>query len=118
MKNIELVPGIKSSVLGFGCASIMGARGPKESHKAIDRALANGITHFDLARSYGYGEAERFIGKILSAKRDKVVISSKFGIIANGKARVLKPIKPIIRSLKKLKSSKNKTAFDTANSEN
>ena len=119
MKKIELISGIQSSFLGFGCASVMGARGPRESHKAITLALNYGITHFDLARSYGYGDAERFVGKILSNEsRDKIVISSKFGIIANSKAKALKPLKPVIRKLKKIKFGRNKIAFQASGSIN
>ena len=106
MKKIELVPGIQSSVLGFGCASIMGARSANESKKAISMAVDYGITHFDLARSYGYGEAERFVGNILAKEREKFVISSKFGIKANGKAKLLSPLKPLIRVYKKIKKPK------------
>ncbi|WP_282162216.1 aldo/keto reductase [Ulvibacterium marinum] len=119
MKKVELFPGIQSSVLGFGCASVMGARGPRESYKALNLALDYGITHFDLARSYGYGEAEIFVGKVLSRKRrDRIVISSKFGIKANGKARMLKPFKPIIRKLKRIKPHKSKAILNTSNSVN
>lgn len=100
MKKVELYTGIKSSVLGFGCAPIMGARGPKESEKAIRLALELGINHFDLARSYGFGDAEKFVGAMLSKQRDRVVIASKFGILANQKAKILGPLKPLIRVLK------------------
>ena len=57
MKKVELVKGIQSSVLGFGCAPILGSVGAKTATRAIDCAIDCGITHFDLARSYGYGEA-------------------------------------------------------------
>ncbi len=101
MRKVELVEGIQSSVLGFGCAPILGARDGASSRRALELAFDCGITHFDLARSYGYGEAEHFVGKVLGAKRDKIVITSKFGIVANWKADLLRPAKPIIRLLKK-----------------
>lgn len=101
MKYIETVNGIKSSVIGFGCAPILGSRSASQAKQALDIALENGVTHLDIARSYGYGEAESFIGNYLKGKRHQVVIASKFGIKANWKASLLKPLKPIIRSLKK-----------------
>ncbi len=105
MKKVELVKGISSSVLGFGCAPILGSVGAKTALRALDCALDCGITHFDLARSYGYGEAEQFLGKVIKNKRSDVVLASKFGITANWKAQALKPAKPILRFvLGKLKS--------------
>jgi len=99
MKRIELVKGISSSVLGFGCAPVLGAVDAQTARRAIDCALDNEINHFDLARSYGYGEAEHFVGKMLKGKRHDVVITSKFGITANWKARLLRPAKPILRAV-------------------
>lgn len=105
MKKIELVAGISSSALGFGCASVLGAVDANTSRRAIHCALDCGINHFDLARSYGYGEAERFVGKLLKGRRDEVVICSKFGIRANWKSKLLTPAKPIIRAIRKYSSA-------------
>lgn len=101
MKKIELVKGIRSSVLGFGCAPILGSKDGKTSRRAFELAMSHGINHFDLARSYGYGEAEKFVGKLIQGKRDKVVITSKFGIQANWRADLIRPFKPILRSFNK-----------------
>lgn len=105
MRKIEIIKGVNSSVLGFGCSSILGAVDGNKAKRAIDLALECGINHFDLARSYGYGEAEAFVGNILSSKRQEIVIVSKFGIKANWKAQLLKPLKPLVRYLKKQKKS-------------
>ncbi|UEG52649.1 aldo/keto reductase [Mucilaginibacter daejeonensis] len=100
MRKVELIPGINSSALGFGCASILGATDAKTAERGVKCALDHGITHFDLARSYGYGEAEQFVGKLVKSKRNDLVIATKFGIKANWKAQLLKPVKPIVRALK------------------
>lgn len=100
MRQVELVPGVHSSILGFGCAPILGAVDGATARKAIGCALDSGITHFDLARSYGYGEAESFVGKILQTRRNHVTLASKFGIRANWKAKLLRPAKPLIRLLR------------------
>ncbi|SDD62551.1 Aldo/keto reductase family protein [Mucilaginibacter pineti] len=99
MKKTELVKGISSSVLGFGCAPILGSVDAKTALRALDCAIDCGINHFDLARSYGYGDAEGFIGKVIKNRRDDMVIASKFGIKANWKAAILKPVKPLLRGL-------------------
>jgi aryl-alcohol dehydrogenase-like predicted oxidoreductase len=98
MKTVELVKGIKSSALGFGCAPILGAVDAERAKLAIETALACGITHYDLARSYGYGDAEKFVGKLLKSRRSEVVITTKFGIKANWKAQLLRPVKPLVRA--------------------
>lgn len=109
MKKIELVSGIQSSVLGFGCAPIVGSVDKNKSARALSCALDLGVNHFDLARSYGYGDAERFVGNILKPKRQDVIIASKFGIKISNKVKFVKPLKPIIRFMRELKKS-NATA--------
>lgn len=104
MKKIELVPGINASVIGFGCSPIMGPVDSKKGKYAIDMALEYGINYFDVARSYGYGEAEGFLGKIFKDKKNEVYISTKFGINPNWKANSLKKLKPIIRYVQSLKA--------------
>lgn len=103
MRKVELVKGIQSSVLGFGCAPILGSNDAATSRRALELAFEYGVNHFDLARSYGYGEAEKFVGKVLGSKRDKIILTSKFGIVANWKAELLRPLKPIVRLLREPK---------------
>ena len=56
--------------------------------------------HFDVAPSYGYGEAESWLGKELSGRRDEVILATKFGIVASPLARWLRPLKPVVRFLR------------------
>lgn len=116
MRKVELVKGIASSVLAFGCAPVLGSVGSKASGRAIACALDYGITHFDIARSYGYGEAEKFVGNMIKDRRDKVVLATKFGIVANWKAMILKPAKPAARFV--LGQLKKKTHEQTKNAVN
>lgn len=89
----------------------MGSVDGKKAQRAIDCAIDCGILHFDLARSYGYGEAERFVGKVLGNKRKNLVLASKFGIEANRLASLLAPIKPVVRfGLSKVKWKDKKAA--------
>jgi aryl-alcohol dehydrogenase-like predicted oxidoreductase len=101
MRKVCLAPGVESSVLGFGCAPILGAVGPAEAKRAMSCALDAGVNHFDVARCYGYGDAERFVGSFLKPRRGSVVIASKFGLEATGVARLLRPAKPLIRLLRR-----------------
>jgi aryl-alcohol dehydrogenase-like predicted oxidoreductase len=71
---------LRTSVLGFGCGSVLGRVGRGPSLRAMERAWDAGITLFDTARSYGFGDAEAVLGEFLRGKRDKAVIATKFGI--------------------------------------
>ncbi len=75
---------VPPSVLGYGTTSFMSADSTKERLALLDCALDAGITHFDTAAYYGYGEAERLLGEALQGKRDKVTITTKFGLEAGG----------------------------------
>jgi aryl-alcohol dehydrogenase-like predicted oxidoreductase len=71
----------KISVLGFGCAPLMGRVGRGDSLKALAAAEDAGINFFDTARSYGYGESEGLLGGFLKGRRQSAVICTKFGIL-------------------------------------
>lgn len=86
MNYKPIVPGsTESSVLIFGCAGLMGRVDKKASMRAVALALEHGISHFDAARSYGYGEAEGCLGEALQGCRRQVVITSKFGLLPSPK---------------------------------
>jgi aryl-alcohol dehydrogenase-like predicted oxidoreductase len=108
MRQVELAPGVKSSVLGFGCAPVLGSIDARTATRAIHLALDLGVTHFDLARSYGYGEAESFVGRTLKSVRSSIRIATKFGIQANWKAMLLRPLKPMFRTLRSIRGAERK----------
>jgi len=100
MDYVTLAPGLPaSSRLGFGCGSVMGRVARGESLRAIAAALDHGITHFDVARAYGYGEAEGLLGAALRGHRDRVVVASKFGLIAPRGSGVLRRLKPMAQGV-------------------
>jgi aryl-alcohol dehydrogenase-like predicted oxidoreductase len=68
------------SALGFGCASLGSRVSRKAGTAAIERALAAGINWFDVAPSYGDGEAEAILGDALAGA--KVAIVTKVGLRA------------------------------------
>jgi hypothetical protein len=43
-------------------------------------ALGSGITHFDTAPLYGFGESERALGRFLRGRRSQVTLTTKFGL--------------------------------------
>lgn len=64
-------------VCGFGTAHLMGRIGRRESIRLIHAAVDSGITHFDTARVYGFGDTEGMLGEAL--KRRDVAIYTKAG---------------------------------------
>jgi D-threo-aldose 1-dehydrogenase len=66
--------------LGFGCSSLMGAVGRRESLAILEHAFDAGIRHFDVAPMYGYGEAESCLGDFLKRHRAEVTVTTKYGI--------------------------------------
>lgn len=93
--------GIEVSALGLGCWAIGGQMYTEgkvdnwgnvddvESIHAIQMALELGVNFLDTADAYGIGHSEKIIGKAIVGKRDKVVISTKFGYFGNESTRTL-----------------------------
>jgi hypothetical protein len=77
--------------LGLGCSTFGGSTASGVARAALHRAFEQGIVYFDVARSYGYGQAEGIVGQFARGKRDKVIITSKFGILP---PRI--PFKPLV----------------------
>jgi aryl-alcohol dehydrogenase-like predicted oxidoreductase len=74
--------GPEVSELGLGCAAMMGSSGRRDSLRALGSAWDAGITLYDTARSYGYGESESLLGEFFRGeRRGRAVISTKFGIL-------------------------------------
>ncbi|RYD22171.1 MAG: aldo/keto reductase [Spirochaetia bacterium] len=83
------------SALGFGCASLGSRVASEAGIAALARAHDAGVTWFDVAPSYGDGQAERLLGLFLKTRpRDAVQVLTKVGIAPPApslKARLLRP---------------------------
>lgn len=90
-----------TSRLGFGCAPMLGRVGRRPSLRALSVAYDLGVRHFDVARSYGFGEAESLLGEFLADKRQHVTITTKFGIVPPRNTRALSMAKSVARSVLK-----------------
>jgi aryl-alcohol dehydrogenase-like predicted oxidoreductase len=96
MRLVDFAPvGRRVSALGFGCASLGSRVDAKRGTAALARAFDAGISWFDVAPSYGDGDAETLLGSFLAGKRSQVVVCTKVGLLparASLPSRVAKPL--------------------------
>jgi len=74
--------GLEASALGYGAMGISLAYGPgdeREGIATIQKAHDLGVTFFDTAELYGWGENEKIVGRAVRDFRDDIVIATKFG---------------------------------------
>ena len=67
------------SAVGLGCNNFGWKIDEAASREVVHAALDAGVTHFDTAELYGGGQSEAFLGRLLGARRDGVVLATKFG---------------------------------------
>lgn len=70
------------SEIGYGAMGISLAYGSSDESEGIatiQRAFELGVTFFDTAELYGWGENERIVGKAVKGFREDIVIATKFG---------------------------------------
>lgn len=76
---------IKASVVGLGTWAIGGWMwgGTDESNAiaAIQASIDAGVTLIDTAPAYGMGLSEEIVGKAINGRRDKVILSTKCGLV-------------------------------------
>lgn len=76
---------IEVPAVGVGC-NAFGARVDEAGVRAIvDAAIEEGVTFFDTADVYSFGESETLLGRAVAGRRDEVVIATKFGMDMEGR---------------------------------
>ncbi|MGE0348414.1 aldo/keto reductase [Hydrogenophaga sp.] len=89
MKQRQLgATGPATSAIGLGCMGMSEFYGQTDDDAALrtlERALALGVSHFDTADTYGLGHNETLLGRFITAggaaRRQRVVLATKFGIV-------------------------------------
>ena len=74
------------SAIGLGCMNFCHAYGAPVSEAQAQRVLLAsldaGVTHFDTATLYGFGQSELLLGKYLAPHRKRFTLASKCGMHA------------------------------------
>ncbi|MER7273917.1 aldo/keto reductase [Dactylosporangium sp. NPDC000244] len=86
--RVTRLGGLEVSRIGLGAmgmsAFYTGAgRDEGESMRTMQRALDLGVTHLDTAEVYGPYANEELVGRAVRARRDEVVIATKFGLVSH-----------------------------------
>ncbi|HVT75841.1 MAG TPA: aldo/keto reductase [Acidimicrobiales bacterium] len=79
---------LEVSLVGVGCNNFGGRIDEAATKAVVDAAIGAGITLFDTADVYGGGgTSEEVLGRALGARRDQVIVATKFGMpMGDGKA--------------------------------
>ena len=83
--------GIRVSEIGFGCGNVGGLmiRGEHgDQVKAAARAMELGINYFDTAPSYGDGQSEINLGRVLKELSADVYVGTKFRVTTHEPGRI------------------------------
>lgn len=78
--------GLTVSVVGLGCNNFGHRIDKDQTQQVVDTALDEGVTLFDTSDSYGRprGGSEELLGEALGARRDDVILATKFGSNTDG----------------------------------
>ncbi len=83
--------GLNVSEIGFGCGNVGGLmiRGEHgDQVEAVARAMELGINYFDTAPSYGDGQSETNLGRVLKELSADVYVGTKFRVTAHEQRRI------------------------------
>jgi aryl-alcohol dehydrogenase-like predicted oxidoreductase len=80
MTTVQIATGLPVSRLGLGTMTFGDQVREDEAARMVRLAIEHGIDFFDTANVYVQGRAEEMLGRLLSGRRDEVVLASKVGI--------------------------------------
>ena len=90
MTDLSTPDGTAVSRLTFGTMQFGGKADAAESAAMYDAVRDAGINHFDTAVRYADGEAEKILGQLIKAERDKIYLATKVGYTGgSGRANIM-----------------------------
>jgi D-threo-aldose 1-dehydrogenase len=118
----------RTGSVGFGTTALLGLGTEGERQEVLKEAFDAGVMHFDTAPYYGYGEAEKILGRFIKGRRDQLTVTTKFGIqpprlagsgsVAGAVKRLVKNLGPVRRLLARQAGKMvQRAAFSAADAE-
>jgi D-threo-aldose 1-dehydrogenase len=95
--QVGVFPLQSSCRVGFGTGGLLRIGSRRERDFVLAAALDSGVAHFDTAPIYGFGEAERTLGRFLQRQRHRVTLTTKFGLRPSALAARLLPLQRAAR---------------------
>ena len=84
MKRVALgTQGLSVPAIGLGCmgmSDFYGSSSEPQNLRVLDRAVELGCTFWDTSDAYGPFTNERLLAKALAGRRDRIILSTKFGL--------------------------------------
>lgn len=77
---------LRVSAIGLGLMTMSGTYGKGDDEQSIgviQRALDLGVNFFDSSDMYGWGHNEELLGRALRGRRDRAIVTTKFGQVKN-----------------------------------
>ncbi len=77
---------LRVSAIGLGLMTMSGVYGKgddQQSEGVIQRAIDLGVNFFDSSDMYGWGHNEQLLGRALRGRRDRAIVTTKFGQVKN-----------------------------------
>jgi L-galactose dehydrogenase/L-glyceraldehyde 3-phosphate reductase len=87
--------GLTVSVLGLGCGAVGGlmVRGSAaDQERVVARALEAGVSYFDTAPSYGDGQSETNLGRVLARLRPALILGTKVRLAPEDKSGIARAV--------------------------
>ena len=91
--------GVKVSILAFGCGSRFLVYPADQASAVLEKALDSGINYFDTAFSYGDGESERRVGRVMARRRKEVFLATKIPTRSRTRDAALREVEGSLKRL-------------------
>jgi aryl-alcohol dehydrogenase-like predicted oxidoreductase len=103
---IRLGPDLAATTpIGFGGSCLMTRSGMTASLGILEAAYEAGVRHFDVAPCYGFGQAERCLGRFLARHPGELTVATKYGIPGAATPRPVQMAIGLARRAKTLRRS-------------
>jgi predicted oxidoreductase len=88
-----------ASHLGFGCASLGSRIAARPGLDAMAASFEMGVNWFDVAPSYGDGNAEVILSQFTRGRRSQIYICTKCGIVPPKVSLIAAALRPVARAI-------------------